>query len=270
MSPTRKEWLGPGEMARCLGVSAKALRVYEREGLISPHRSEGGWRLYGPVEAERLHKVLTLRSIGLSLKRIKVLITDDQASFETVLAFQEEALEHQRRRTEAALGLLRAARRMIAAGKPLSLDDLINLTRETIMPNPTAMRALKAKAGALLADRNLLSEGQALIADLNGQVEASGKSKQDLREEAQALFAEAETLMRRDDTSSAAAKSFARRWVGLVSGFKPPSTPKALEVKAAFRDAMNDAGAAVDLPFNPAIFPFVATITKGMKARGEL
>ena len=76
--------------------------------------------------------------------------------------------------------------------------------------------------------------------------------------------------MRRDDTSSAAAKSFARRWVGLVSGFKPPSTPKALEVKAAFRDAMNDAGAAVDLPFNPAIFAFAATITRGMKARGEL
>ena len=269
MSLTQKEWLGPGEMARRLGVSAKALRVYEREGLIAPHRSEGGWRVYGPV-AELLHKVLTLRALGLSLKRIKVLMTEDQASFETVLGLQEEALEHQQRRTEAALGLLRAARCMIAAGKPLSLDDLINLTRETVMPDHNAIRALKAKTDALLTDRDLGDEAQAMISELKGQIERSGKTRAELWEDAQPLFAEAKTLMQRGDTSSEAAKALVRRWLGLVPGLQPPSTPRALEVRAAFRDAMGGAASGGDLPFNPAIFSFVRTVIEGVKERGEL
>ncbi len=40
-----EQWLGPGEMARRLGVTPKALRVYEREGLVTAARTEAGWRV---------------------------------------------------------------------------------------------------------------------------------------------------------------------------------------------------------------------------------
>jgi hypothetical protein len=35
MTPDGDDWTGPGETARRLGVTSKALRVYERERLIS-------------------------------------------------------------------------------------------------------------------------------------------------------------------------------------------------------------------------------------------
>ena len=43
----RLKQLSPAEAARLLGVSAKALRLYERHGLVKPLRSENGWRTYG-------------------------------------------------------------------------------------------------------------------------------------------------------------------------------------------------------------------------------
>jgi hypothetical protein len=48
-------FLSPSETARSLGVSVKALRVYEAEGLVEPHRTEAGWRVYGPDQMTRLH-----------------------------------------------------------------------------------------------------------------------------------------------------------------------------------------------------------------------
>ena len=65
-----ERFLSPSETARRLGVGVRALRLYERRGLVRPGRTQAGWRVYGPNEIERLHQVLTLKSLGLSLSRI--------------------------------------------------------------------------------------------------------------------------------------------------------------------------------------------------------
>ena len=59
--------LSPTETARRFGVSIKALRLYEQRGLLTPLRSEAGWRTYGPDQIGRLHQVLTLKGLGLPL-----------------------------------------------------------------------------------------------------------------------------------------------------------------------------------------------------------
>jgi DNA-binding transcriptional MerR regulator len=74
MGGEKEQWFGPGETARRLGVTTKALRVYEREGLVVPRRAESGWRLYGPAQIARLHQIIVLRDLGLSLRSIKTLI----------------------------------------------------------------------------------------------------------------------------------------------------------------------------------------------------
>ena len=51
-----------GQMATQAGISPRALRYYEEQGLISPHRSDGGYRVYDEVDARRLAQVLALRS----------------------------------------------------------------------------------------------------------------------------------------------------------------------------------------------------------------
>jgi len=120
-------------MAARLGVSSKALRVYEREGLVAPGRSAAGWRAYGPAQAARLHQIMALRGLGLSLRQIKALLVDDQASLADVLALQRDSLAAQRGKLDAAMALLEVALLALEAGRDLTLDDLIHLTQETVM-----------------------------------------------------------------------------------------------------------------------------------------
>ena len=63
-------FLNPSAAARKLGVSAKALRIYEARGLITPIRSAAGWRAYGPDEMTRASEIAALRSLGFSLAQI--------------------------------------------------------------------------------------------------------------------------------------------------------------------------------------------------------
>ena len=62
-------FFSPAETAKRLGVSVKALRVYEAHGLVAPARTQAGWRVYGPVEMARLHQVLALKRLGLPLSQ---------------------------------------------------------------------------------------------------------------------------------------------------------------------------------------------------------
>ncbi len=68
MGGEKEQWFGPGETARRLGVTTKALGVYEREGLVVPRGAESQWRLYGPAQISRLHQIIVLRDLGLPLK----------------------------------------------------------------------------------------------------------------------------------------------------------------------------------------------------------
>ena len=123
-------------MAARLGVSSKALRVYEREGLVTPGRSAAGWRAYGPAQAARLHQIMALRGLGLSLKQIRALLVDDKASLADVLVLQRDSLAAQRGKLDAAIALLGVALLALEAGRDLTLDDLTHLTQETIMTHP--------------------------------------------------------------------------------------------------------------------------------------
>ena len=62
-------FLNASEAASRLGVSAKALRLYEQRGLLAPLRSAAGWRAYGPDEMSRAREIVALRALGFSLPR---------------------------------------------------------------------------------------------------------------------------------------------------------------------------------------------------------
>jgi len=64
------QFLSPSEAARQLGVSAKAVRLYEQRGLVAPVRSAAGWRAYGPGEMARAAEIVALRALGLSLAQV--------------------------------------------------------------------------------------------------------------------------------------------------------------------------------------------------------
>lgn len=70
--------LGPSEAAAKLGVSVKALRYYEKRGLLRPARSHAGWRVYGPDAMSRAAAIVSSQAMGLSLSDVAVLLAADE------------------------------------------------------------------------------------------------------------------------------------------------------------------------------------------------
>lgn len=130
-----EQWLSAAECAGRLGLTVRALRLYERRGLIAPRRTEKGWRLYGADEIVRLHEILALKRLGLSLARIGALLKGKAVDLDRILAMQQSTLRELRAHADQSLSLIDAARTTLAAGRALSTHELINLVKETTMTN---------------------------------------------------------------------------------------------------------------------------------------
>jgi DNA-binding transcriptional MerR regulator/quercetin dioxygenase-like cupin family protein len=62
------------EAARLVGVSASALRLWERQGLVSPERDRSGYRTYGDEDITRLRQVRSMRSERVNAPGIRRLL----------------------------------------------------------------------------------------------------------------------------------------------------------------------------------------------------
>ncbi|MBV9520742.1 MAG: MerR family transcriptional regulator [Hyphomicrobiales bacterium] len=121
---------GPSEAARRLGVSVKALRLYEKRGLLTPVRSGAGWRAYGQKEMTRAAEIVALRELGLSLAQVVRVLAGKTLGLEPVLAAQEARLEGETRRLAALLERIRALRAALAKGEaPPAIATLSHLLR---------------------------------------------------------------------------------------------------------------------------------------------
>lgn len=64
-----------GELAKLTDCQVVTIRYYEKEGLLEvPVRTEGGYRLYGDEDVERLKFIRHCRAHGMSLGEIKILL----------------------------------------------------------------------------------------------------------------------------------------------------------------------------------------------------
>ena len=65
-----------GEVAAFFNVSAKALRVYEKMGILNPVKvdKKTGYRYYSAEQVKQLDAVLELRELGFSLAEIQKLL----------------------------------------------------------------------------------------------------------------------------------------------------------------------------------------------------
>src|SRR5262249_9521950 len=62
-------------VAETYGIHPQTLRLYEREGLLKPSRSEGNTRLYTQEDIERLELILNLtRELGVNLAGVEVIL----------------------------------------------------------------------------------------------------------------------------------------------------------------------------------------------------
>jgi MerR family transcriptional regulator/heat shock protein HspR len=64
-----------GVVAKMFNVHQQTLRLYEREGLLKPARSDGNTRLYSERDLERLEMILNLsRDMGVNLAGVDIIL----------------------------------------------------------------------------------------------------------------------------------------------------------------------------------------------------
>ena len=62
-----------GEVANLLKITVRTIRYYEEEGLIEPHRTNGGSRLYTEQHINRLKAIIHLTNNGFSLEVVSLI-----------------------------------------------------------------------------------------------------------------------------------------------------------------------------------------------------
>lgn len=110
-----KNWLTIGQFSKKIGVSAKALRLYEKMGLIVSHtRGENGYRYYANDQTELAMRLRDFKKLGFSLAEIKGLLQADRdlgsaqiaAAMQArllLIADQADQLSQQRKQIEKIL-----------------------------------------------------------------------------------------------------------------------------------------------------------------------
>jgi len=66
-----------GEIAAFFNVSVRALRLYEKKGIIQPAKTdpETGYRYYSADQVSQLNSLLELQSLGFTLSEIKSILS---------------------------------------------------------------------------------------------------------------------------------------------------------------------------------------------------
>ena len=234
--------LTPAETARRFGVTIKALRVYESRGLLTPLRNGAGatraqWRTYGPQQLARLHQILALKRMGLSLTRIGEILTGPD-TLAAVLALQADALARDREKLSQALALVQEAQAKLACGQALSIDDLANLSKETVMTQPNAKEL--GKMLMPFANQHISPEEKAAL-------KAKVTDREHIARDWESLMAEWQTLMRIGDPTSPAAQDMACRWSAFLGRLPVTGAEIKSKEKAIIKDAMNDPATAEKL-----------------------
>jgi DNA-binding transcriptional MerR regulator len=123
--------LGPSEAARHLGISAKALRIYEERGLLRPTRNATGWRAYGPDEVRRAAEIVALRSLGFSLKQVERVMSGVADGLEPALGALQTRLELEFDQLGRRLDRINALKRAMARGEMPAVLDLAGLADDS-------------------------------------------------------------------------------------------------------------------------------------------
>lgn len=249
-------YLSVSETAKRLGVTAKTLRLYDREGLVAPRRTSADWRVYGRAELERLHLVLALKSFGLTLARIRDVMAGG-TDLKTVLAAQEDVLSLAAEKTESALALVKAARAALETNGSLSLDELIALTKESTMSQYTPGPEMKR-----LIDRHFSTSQKESLKKRSwteqDQIEANQRWA--------ALFAEAEALQAKGDPASPEALDLAARWKAEVEKFTLRDPGMTASVGALYREGFSNETLAKAMPMSKEVWAFMKAAQAALAA----
>lgn len=87
------------DVEQLLGITKQTLIYYEKEGLIKPTRNKNNYREYNQNDIELLQLILTLRSMGISIDDIKLILSGD-LSIRYCLKNKQEYFQQEKKKIE--------------------------------------------------------------------------------------------------------------------------------------------------------------------------
>lgn len=128
------QFLNASDAAQRLGVSAKALRLYEERGLLSPVRTAAGWRTYGPEQLRIAGEIAALRGLGFSLGQVARVLQGKPDGLEPALAAHQTVLEGRVQHLAGTIDRVRGLRDSLARGEAPSVGQLATLMAPDAAP----------------------------------------------------------------------------------------------------------------------------------------
>jgi DNA-binding transcriptional MerR regulator len=108
-----------GQFVQLGQVTIKTLRHYDEIGLLNPARTDPatGYRFYSIEQLPRLHRIMALKEMGLSLEQIGLMLEDDLPVDEIrgMLGLRKNELHQQMREARRQLSVIEFRLRMIEA-----------------------------------------------------------------------------------------------------------------------------------------------------------
>lgn len=117
-------------VAEMYGIHPQTLRLYEREGLLKPSRTEGNTRLYTDEDLQRLEFILNLaRDLGVNISGIAIILQMRERMEEMqyqiqdfVKAIQQEVMSRAGAAADPSKGAIVPIRRAIVSVPPAAKD----------------------------------------------------------------------------------------------------------------------------------------------------
>ena len=113
-------------VAEMYGIHPQTLRLYEREGLLKPSRTEGNTRLYTDEDLQRLEFILTLaRDLAVNISGIAIILQ------------MRERMEEMQRQIQDFVKFMQAevlSRASAAAAADPSKGAIVPLRRPVVVP----------------------------------------------------------------------------------------------------------------------------------------
>jgi hypothetical protein len=170
-------------------------------------------------------------------------------NLDSILALQERALKKESTKVSHALSLVRTARRKLAHGTVLSIDDLATLTLEATALTP-------------------FFEKHFTESELNDIMERDDLNQEEHISAWQNLFAELKNATAKGDVSSLQALDLGRRWLAQGELFTRGDEKLTNRLRAMTADVMADPDTLADLPITREMYDCLVKIVQ--RLNGEI
>ncbi|VTR62806.1 MerR family transcriptional regulator [Actinobacillus pleuropneumoniae] len=155
-----------GDLAKLTGLTVRTLRFYDQIGLFSPSgQTESGHRLYNESDLSRLHQILSLKELGLSLEEIKLALNGERISPLEIVELQIDQIKEQIKRQQKLLEQLRYVSKLMQGKAELTVEDFTGLLQamkmrfeKPVIERQTSWERHLDLLGDFLAEENGISK----------------------------------------------------------------------------------------------------------------